>query len=69
MSTSQKLMMTQSALGRALDCSPPRLAKLVQSGTIKPDNVVAGKIKLFDSSRLETIRKIINLSKGTAVIC
>jgi DNA-binding transcriptional MerR regulator len=61
--------LTQSALGRRLDVSPPRLAKAINTGLLKPDEIVAGRIRLFNSDRLESIRQILNLSQTPQIVC
>lgn len=49
-------MVSQSEIGRLANVPAPRVAAAVRNGTISPDAIVCGRIKLFSVERLDELK-------------
>ncbi len=52
-------MLSAAAVARRLDLPYPRVAALMKAGVIAPDGIGPKNTKLFDESRMDSMRKAV----------
>jgi hypothetical protein len=56
---SAKNLITQAELIRLLNLPRPRVVRAIRQGLLSPDEIVSGRLQLFDRSRLPQIERLL----------
>lgn len=57
--TKQTGFLSLSQLARVLDLPYPRISRAVRTKTIAPDGVIGGRVFVFKSDRIDSIRQLL----------